>query len=504
MPPHAPDEVTHQVQPASVPLPNKELLTGRDNMFITIEDEFHAMNVSGLYTFPETMTADELKTHIAAFAESFPRCRQRVVQPDGLFKRPYWEAHQQYTVDNHFTRIQLPASGSAQALMDLVGPMHSAELDKSKPLWHCYWFDGLVDENDKPKRVILFTAHHAIADGQGFVRRLLAYVASQDPTIKDASSLQYSAGHHAKAAVTAANTGAPADASMVAARTTQALAARIHGLVVLAMAVLAYLYNMLLIALTPRNSYTTRTNTTQKQASWTTSHIDLQTIKDIKNQYKVTVNDVLTACVGAALGGHLPADVQDPRFWLLIPTSMRRPDDTSASNKSSGYILPVLNGAGVNVAERIHAVHGAMKYSKASPEAIVNYSVLDIVFRFPNLWKLPFAGVFLMGSQKLHGVLTNVPGPMQTIRWGSHAIEGMCAFIPQAGPNSVSCAVYTYNGAVTLSVFMDHIPGDESFGDNAARNIVKSFETAVRAASLYAQANAIEFGTTTAIAKKIQ
>ncbi|KAJ3160348.1 hypothetical protein HDU86_000682 [Geranomyces michiganensis] len=510
MPPHAPTDdqvVAHVARPAPtpVPVPAKEFLTSRDNLFLTVEDDKHSMNVSGLYYFPQSMDADEMRSHIAAFAASFPRCRQKMVWPNSLFARPYWAADPTYDIDNHFTRVQLPAPGNDEVLMDIAGPLHAKRLDTSRPLWHCYWFDGL-DGGDR--KVILFVAHHAIADGQGFVRNLLSFVAAQDPTIEDVRSLQYAAGRHSAAPSPAPSENGDSISTTSTAMTVYTRAAdaaavvqqQATGVAVFFLAVLTYLYHMLLLVLIPRRSFTATTETATKQTAWTTAHVPLDAVKAIKNRYKVTVNDVLTACVGAALGSHLPEDLQDPRFWLLIPTSMRRPDDISASNRSSGYVLPIANGPHLDISQRIRAVNATMRSAKASPEAVVNYSFAGLFYKLPNA----FPSMFLAASKLLHGVLTNVPGPNASIRWGAHEITSMVAFIPQASPNSVSSAVYTYNGKVTLSVHMSLIPGHQVFGEGAAKAIVASFEKALQAASLHAEALAIEQGQSDVETKKLK
>ncbi|KAJ3174192.1 hypothetical protein HDU88_000160 [Geranomyces variabilis] len=486
---------------AAPAVPAKEMLTSRDNMFLTVEDDKHSMNVSGLYYFPESMDVDEMRSHIAAFAISFPRCRQKMVRGSELFARPYWAADPDYSIDNHFSRVQLPAPADDEVLMDIAGPLHAKRLDVSKPLWHCFWFDGLSGG----RKAILFVAHHAIADGQGFVRNLLSFVAAQDPTIGDLQSLQYAAGRHSAAPSPAASENGDATSTAVTLYTRAADAVTVAqqqatGLLVFFLAVLTYGYHMLLLVLIPRKSFTATTETATKQTAWTTADVPLDAVKAIKNRYKVTVNDVLTACVGAALGSHLPEDLQDPRFWLLIPTSMRRPDDVSASNRSSGYLLPIANGPKLDIGQRIRDVNSNMRTAKASPEAVVNYSFAGLFYRLPNA----FPSIFLSSAKLLHGVLTNVPGPNAPIRWGKHEISKMVAFIPQASPNSVSSAVYTYNGKVTLSVHMALIPGHEVFGEGAAKAIVASFEKALEAATLHSEALLIEQNLSVNETKKLK
>lgn len=65
------------------------------------------MNVSGLYYFNRKVDVAEMHAQIGHFADSFGRCKQKVVRPEGLLQRPYWVSADDYNVDDHFHRIQM-------------------------------------------------------------------------------------------------------------------------------------------------------------------------------------------------------------------------------------------------------------------------------------------------------------------------------------------------------------------------------------------------------------
>lgn len=146
-----------------------------------------------------------------------------------------------------------------------------------------------------------------------------------------------------------------------------------------------YLINIILYLSTFRKSYSRPVKTNKKQTAWTHA-VSLEDVKKVKNHFKVTVNDVLTACVGAAFDGHLAKHdaPRDSRLWFLIPTSMRAATDFSTSNKTSGYILRIPNGPKVTLEQRMKAVHTNMKKGKSSPEAVFNYFPQDLFYRYPN------------------------------------------------------------------------------------------------------------------------
>ncbi|KAI8826795.1 wax ester synthase-like acyl-CoA acyltransferase domain-containing protein [Fimicolochytrium jonesii] len=481
----------------------REYLSGHDNIFLFVEDEIRPMNVSGLYTFGPEITEQDMKGHIASFVDNTLRCRQRLVRPAGVFARPYWEVAEDYDLEDHFTVIEVAAPGGDDEFMEAVAPLHTTLLDTSKPLWHAFWFNNLKDG----KKALLWTAHHAIGDGQGFVRALISHVASLDPTIKDISSLQYSAGHASGRSTpepSRSSTPSP-DGKAVAVNGCTAPARKhspAHGAVAhftgfyvalftFLVGLYMYLANITRFLISRRKLYTVGNHkTSRKQVAWTTINSSLDDVKKIKNALGVSVNDVLTACVVAALDAHAksvlsPAkhDKGDDAIWLLIPTSMRHPADTSASNRSSGYVLGVPNKV-KDIRERIKKVNSLMSKGKQSPEALVHYLAQGPGYAFPN--SVPKLTLFT--TTKLHGVLTNVPGPNTTLRWAGHPIQSTVAFIPQANANTVSCAAYTYNGAVTLSVVMDLHEGDvlkteegRVFAKGAAKDVARQFEKIILA-----------------------
>lgn len=74
---------------------------------------------------------------------------------------PSWETCQDIDMSYHVRRVTLPAPGTGVELMELVGYLYSALLDRTRPLWECYLIDGLANGGV----AILYKLHHALADG---------------------------------------------------------------------------------------------------------------------------------------------------------------------------------------------------------------------------------------------------------------------------------------------------------------------------------------------------
>ncbi|KAI9101261.1 wax ester synthase-like acyl-CoA acyltransferase domain-containing protein [Phlyctochytrium arcticum] len=518
--------------------PKRECTTGRDNMFLILEDEYHHMNVGSVYYFKDEIEADEMKTHMDNFALSLGRCRQRLVRPQGLFARPYWVPDEQYDINRHFFVYNGDKSEeeqllTAEGVQNAISNIYSEHLPTDRPLWRVHWFNNVVDGENR--RALFWVAHHCIADGQGFVRKFLEYVTSLDPTLGDLSSLQYSAGKNMVKSVTVdsddtssaassdSGSGTEGDDEKPKSVTAAQENARVKKVVKKASAkksladhfiddyvprplakptrsyvnacvhittsfvqlflmlfmvvfgTLAYLANISRLMIAPHRSYTRPVKGSTKQVAWSRS-VKLDAVKKIKNHFGVTVNDVLTACLTAALDQHLAKHnaPRDSRIWLLIPTAMRAANDHSVSNKTSGYMLGVPSGPNVSISDRLRAVNKSMKRQKASPEAAFHYFPQELAYRYPN--SIPRFS--LSAASWIHGALTNVPGPTIPLKWGSYEISDIVALIPQTYANGVSSAIFTYAGHVSLGIHMDLDKEGKSpvMAPGAAQEIAHEFE----------------------------
>ncbi|KAI8999763.1 hypothetical protein BC832DRAFT_541588 [Gaertneriomyces semiglobifer] len=448
----------------------KDYLSGNDNLFLLLEDPFHTMNVVGIYYLSSVLTADRLRDHLAGFARDFGRTTKKLADPqDGTFAslvdRPYF-VDCDFNVDDHFTVLDL----GNQDVQDVASSLISRHLPRNKPLWHAYYIRTNTNSN-----VLIYVAHHALADGQGFVKAMLAYAISDGGRIP----AQYNAGNHIQKPQpkhTSFKTRAKHYGAYIL--------AVLYGLYIY-ISTYAFFFASMLVR--PRTSLRHTSPTAKKQVAWSTA-IPLSAIKHIKNHYSVTVNDVLTTCVSEALHRFISehADISgkvDKTFWMLIPTSMRRPTDFRPSNQTSGYITPLPNHAALQTSliARLRATHATLTTKKSSPEAKLNYIPQPLLYRFPALFLTTCAWIMNRFTGELHGVMTNVPGPAERIQMCGVDIERAVACIPLAGvQGGVSWSVLSYDGEVGVSVIMDEVETDETaFAPGRAKRIVKIFESVV-------------------------
>jgi len=81
--------------------------------------------------------------------------------PFGL-DHAYWVEPEQFDPADHVGRIAVPEPGGRRELAELVGVLHQRPLDPTRPLWECWWIEGL--EGGRVATLLRF--HHCLMDGQ--------------------------------------------------------------------------------------------------------------------------------------------------------------------------------------------------------------------------------------------------------------------------------------------------------------------------------------------------
>ena len=116
-----------------------------------------APRTDGPLTYADVQRVVEARIHLA------PRLRQRVLPVPANLGRPLWVDDDRFELDFHLRRSAVPTPGGRFQLERAVGRVLSRPLDRSKPLWELYVFEGLEDD----RTAVLLKLHHALADGIG-------------------------------------------------------------------------------------------------------------------------------------------------------------------------------------------------------------------------------------------------------------------------------------------------------------------------------------------------
>ncbi|CAM3692574.1 WS/DGAT/MGAT family O-acyltransferase [Nocardioides zeicaulis] len=105
---------------------------------------------------------DRLVQLIADRIAFVPRYRQRLQLVPGRLANPVWVDDEHFDLGFHVRRSALPRPGSMDQLRELVARIASRPLDRTRPLWECYFVEGL----ERGHVALLTKSHQILVDGR--------------------------------------------------------------------------------------------------------------------------------------------------------------------------------------------------------------------------------------------------------------------------------------------------------------------------------------------------
>src|SRR5665213_2915152 len=141
-------------------------LTSMDASFLYLETPEMPMHVGSMAIFrlPEDYKGDffeEFKAMIASRLHVAPILKARLEKAPLDIDHPSWVEDDQFDIDRHIFRGSLPAPYDRATLERIVGWMHAKLLNRARPLWEFYVFEGMKDNE-----IGLYSKmHHACIDG---------------------------------------------------------------------------------------------------------------------------------------------------------------------------------------------------------------------------------------------------------------------------------------------------------------------------------------------------
>jgi diacylglycerol O-acyltransferase / wax synthase len=428
-----------------------------DAAWLHMDQPTNLMVITGVLWFDQPPDWDGVRQRIRErMVERFPRFRERVVEGVGPLSGPHWEDDPTFDPDLHFHRVALPAPGDSAALQEYVADLMAAPLDRSRPLWGFHFVDGYGDGAAMVARI-----HHCIADGIALGRVLLSLTdESPDAGIAaaDDSARREDSGGPLRALVHPA-----AKAVSLARDAAEALAheaievgkdpSHLRDLAADAREDVAAVAKLLTMPADPPTVLKGELGIAQHVA-WS-SPISLDDVKAIGHATGTTVNDVLLTTVAGALRSYLDGrDTRVNELTAVVPFNLRpldQPLPSDLGNRFGLVYLPLPVGI-EDCRARLAQVHRRMEQIKHSPEGAVSYGVLDAIGRAPVQIEKRLVDLF---STKGSAVMTNVPGPRQPVYLAGTPVRGVLVWAPCSGGVSMSVAIFSYAGEVTLGVMTD-------------------------------------------------
>ena len=386
--------------------------------------------------------------------DEFPRFSARVSEPLG--RLPRFEPDPDFDIDQHMHRLALPVPGDRRALQDLVSDLITPPLDATRPLWHAYLIEGYGERGC----ALLFRIHHSIADGIALARVMLSLTDEQmDAGVAPRSPDGPVHPRGALRSLLRPAAGAlSAGRSVVGAAVHEGVETLAHPRHFTELAATAGRDAGTIVKLltAPADAETPLRGSLHgtRRVAWSTP-FPLDRVKRAGRRSDATINDVLVAAVTGALRRELARNgSQIDEVHIMVPFNLRPPDQPLPRELGNDFAL-ILLGLPVGIEDRgarLGEVKARMDAIKRSHEGPIAYGMLSAIGMAPPVIEDELIGFF---TDKASAVVTNVPGPRQTVYFAGIPVSGVLVWAPCSGSIGMTVSIFSYAGEVTLGFLAD-------------------------------------------------
>jgi WS/DGAT/MGAT family acyltransferase len=424
-----------------------------DQAWLRMERPTNPMTVIVVIALERRITAGRLKALVVRGFLAYPRFGQRVVR-EGV--QACWEDDPQLDLDYHVRRAALPGARSRGELQELVSELASTALDPARPLWQFH-----LVERYRGGSAIVVRVHHCYADGIALIRVLLA-LAEPGAAPPPAARAEAAEGTHAHdllpqlfEPVTDAVAGLYRWGGLlweqylaILADPPQALDALAKGIDIAAEAA-----RLGLMTPDPASSLKGPLGAS-KHVAWC-ERVPLAEVKAIGRLFGCSLNDVLLACVAAALRAHLLAQgerVDGLEIRALVPVNLRPAHDAEPLGNHFGLVFLALPIGETDPLQRLELIRTRMAQLKHSSQPVLAWGILNAMGMGPAALEQEVLDTL---SRNASLVMTNVPGPREPIRLAGVPVSELIFWVPQAGDIGVGVSIVSYMDGVQVGMLCD-------------------------------------------------
>src|SRR4051794_13309980 len=455
-------------------------LSTLDAQFLAVESARTYGHVGGLAVYdPSTAPGGKLEMKdlcrlVGERLHLLPPFRWRLVSvPFGL-DLPYWIEDPDFDLDFHIRESAVPPPGSDRQIAETVARIFARPLDRNRPLWEIYLIHGLPDGHV----ALLTKIHHSVVDGVSGNEILSVLL---DPSRE---------GRELPDTPKPPPDRVPSDVSMIG-RGAVGLARHPLRMVRSIPKTLPHLTELpgvtalpagptlartvgrfvgrrdpaILEATTARAPRTPFNGPISPHRRFAFGRLSLDAVKALKNEYGVTVNDVVVAlCAGAVREWLLERDaLPEEPLVAMVPVSVRTKEQQGAfGNRISMMIVPIPTDEPDPVT-RLRKTHELLRNAKERHAALPADILTDATAFIPPAVAALAARTTMdiLGRTRppLNLVISNVPGPRSPLYLAGAQLQ---AHYP------VSVVVDGVGLNITVMSYLDHL----DFGIVADRELV--------------------------------
>jgi WS/DGAT/MGAT family acyltransferase len=413
-----------------------------------MDDPTNLMLVNGVLVLHQPVGRARVRALLEKRFLPIPRFRQRLAARRR--GRPKWEPDPAFDLDRHLIEVELPAPGGDAELRDEIDRLMAVPLDRSYPLWGFHLLQGY-----KGGSVLLGRFHHAVGDGVALMLLLLSLSdrtpgLAEDPADSPFTALFCHTPEGLDAAREVASQVMPEGMRLLL--VTSEAAERSGRLRIAAASALAFAR----LVLRPPDPPTLFRGPlgVPKRVAWSAG-LPLARVKAVGKALSGTVNDVLLAAVAGGLRHYLEDRGQRVRglhFRAAMPVNVRPLAEMAELGNRFGLVFLSLPVGIADPVARVAEVARRARALRRSAEPLVVYRILQLLGRVPlgvQRW------VVRLFAAKTTVVMTNMPGPRETLYVAGRPLDGLFFWVPQSGRVGMGISICSYAGEVRLGVATD-------------------------------------------------
>ena len=430
-------------------------LSGLDASFLYFETGTNLLHVCGLLqldtsTMPDGYEFDRLRESLRERIGGNPAFRRKV--HDHLFNldHPVWVDDEHFDIEHHVRRVTVSPPGDRAKLADVCADIAGQPLDRSRPLWEMWVIEGLADGSI----AVMTKMHHATVDG-----------VSGASLVSELCSLEPGAPPITAGAPKPAPAPRPSDRRIIAdgAFRLAKRPVKFAKLLGPTVGVLPEWINrarrgaaMPAPFTAPRTSFN---GTITGHRSVAFVRLDLDVVKEVKNAFGCTVNDVVLTMCSGALRKYLEDrnELPDSSLVAMVPVSVHGKTTAPGTNKVSG-MFSLLASDIADPVERLAAIAEQNRVAKDHHKTISASILQDWAqFAAPNTFALAVRLYSKLRLAERHPVIhnlviSNVPGPPLPIYFLGARITGFYPFGPVFDGAGLNITVISNDGHLDVGL----------------------------------------------------
>ncbi|MGB0121268.1 MAG: wax ester/triacylglycerol synthase family O-acyltransferase [Solirubrobacterales bacterium] len=468
-------------------------LSSLDATFLALENDRNYGHTGGLAILDPSgapggeITIDDIKQLLADRIHLIPPFTSKLVPVPLNLDRPYWVTDDNFDLNYHCRELALPKPGSMDQLAEQAARVYSRHLDRSRPLWELYLIQGLPDG-----RVAMLTKiHHSSVDGMSG-QEIMTILYDLTPDARDVDPPSNDPDYDYPSASEMLGhwiTGMPRYPVNAVTRLARVLphvdvvpsAMGIPGTETISRALsrarrfgnrdpeTKIIQRSQVKA--PRGPYGKKVSPHRKFGF---ASLSLSDVKSVKNQFAVTVNDVVVSIAAGAIRGHLAQHGELPEEPLvaMIPVSVRTEEERGSFGNEVSVMMAPISTHLEDPADRIRFQNETLRTAKEQHEALPAKALRDVTTFIPPALhaRATRAITELNGAvtrPALNVIISNVPGPPIDIYSAGARLEALYPLSIITDGSGLNVTVMSYRDSIDIGITADRemTPDVQSIAD---------------------------------------